>query len=244
MSFSFIVEEPPLPTLSRWIELNRRYGGNSTLRMLEYECLSKVELSGKVLDVGGGKNARYVKHLQSGIEYASVNIDKEIEPTYLINPGDKLPLEDNSIDCCSTMNTLEHVYDPKFQLKEINRVLKPGGKVVISIPWIFRIHGHPDDYSRRTPSWWRIALEETGYSQGTLMPLVWGRYSVASSISGIRGIFVGLRNHLVHLRDVLYATVLFRNSGGKYSGRRGERICNVAPGHFIVAHKPTVKKQG
>ncbi len=237
MSYSFSVIDPPLPTFGRWIDLNRRFNGNSTLRMLEYEKLSAEELTGKVLDLGGGGNARYVNLLSEGIEYVSANIDPEIDPTYLITPGENLPIEDDSIDCCITLNTLEHVYDPKFLLCEIHRVLKPGGKVVISVPWMFRIHGHPDDYSRRTPSWWNQALAEAGFSKGELTPLVWGRYSVAASICGIRGVFKRLRNHILHLRDALYATVFFTRTEGKYAGRRGERICAVAPGQYIVAWK-------
>lgn len=237
MSFEFIEVAPALPTLRRWIALNRKYGGNTTLRMLEYEVLASEKLEGKVLDVGGGDNALYKSHLSGDIDYVSVNIDPNIAPTHLIEPGDPLPLKDNSMDCCVSMNTLEHVYDPKFLIAEMHRVLKPGGKMVITIPWMFGIHGHPDDFSRRTPSWWRIALEELGFSSAKLTPLIWGRNSVGVSITGFRGIFIWPRNQLAHLRDVLYAKLAFPKSGGTYSGARGKRICNVASGQFIVAVK-------
>ncbi len=238
MAFNSTIEDPKLPTLGRWIELNRRFPNNSTLRMLEYEKLSSIELTGKVLDLGGGKNARYKKYLPATIsELVSINIDKNIDPTFLIRPGEKFPLEDNSIDSCITLNTLEHVYDPKFLIEEILRVLKPGGKVHITVPWIFRIHGHPDDFSRFTPSWWAQALQDTGYSNATILPLIWGRYSTAASISGIRGLFKGIRNHSIHLNDIIYAFFRFVGTDAKYTGKRGQRICNVASGHFITAQK-------
>ena len=40
---------------------------------------------------------------------------------------------------------------------------------------MFRIHGHPDDYFRATPSWWRETFDRTGFARLDLMPLVWGR---------------------------------------------------------------------
>lgn len=238
MSFVATIEDPRVPTIQRWLDLNRRFRGNSTLRMLEYEKLAEIELTGVVLDLGGGEKARYKEYLPDTIgEYVSVNIDPDIEPTHLIVPGEILPLEDNSIDNCITFNTLEHVYDAKFLIQEMQRVLKPGGKLFITVPWIFGIHGHPDDYTRYTPSWWAMALEEAGYSKAQILPLVWGRYSAAATICGPRGLFVGARTHMLHLHDVLYAAIRFSGTGGVYSGKRGQRICNVAPGHFITAVK-------
>lgn len=238
MSFVATIEDPRVPTIRRWRNLNRRFCGNSTLRMLEYEKLSELELTGVVLDLGGGDNARYKVYLPDTIEkYVSVNIDPDIAPTHLIEPGEKLPIDDNSIDNCISLNTLEHVYDAKFLIAEIHRVLKPGGKFFITVPWIFTVHGHPDDYSRHTPSWWNQTLKDTGYASANIMPLIWGRQSTAVSITGFRGIFVGLRKHIAHLKDIIYAKLMFSKTGGVYSGKRGQRICNVAPGHFITAVK-------
>ena len=229
--------DPDLPGLQRWLRLNKNFPGQSTLRMLEYEALAKVDLSGKILDLGGGEKSAYRSGLPAKLDYSSVNIDPEIEPTWLVRPGEKLPIENNVFDACLSMNTLEHVYDPKLLVEEIFRTLKPGGSVYISVPWIFRIHGHPDDFTRATPSWWRITLENAGFSSATILPLIWGRYSTAASITGYKGPLRKIRTHITHLNDLLYSILAFRGTNGKYIGRRGQSICNVAPGHFITAVK-------
>jgi len=229
--------DPALPTVGRWISLNGRFPGNSTLRKLKYEKLTALDLSGKVLDLGGGNKARYLDLLPSGIEYNSVNIDPEMDPTWLVQPGEKLQIEDGSFDSCISMSTLEHVYDTKFLISEIFRVLKPGGQAHISVPWMFRIHGHPDDFTRASPSWWKTTMQEVGFRKTAVLPLVWGRHSTASTISNFRGLLKKTRNHITHLRDVLYARCVFFRSNGRYQGRRGQRICNVALGHFITASK-------
>lgn len=231
----FTIIDPKLPSIGRWLRLGRRYQGQSTLRKLEYEALAAVKISGKVLDIGGGEAARYKQHLPEGIEYKSANIDPDIKPTFLVKPGEKIPAPSNSFDHCLSMNTLEHVYDPVFLLSEMRRLLKPGGTAYISVPWIFRIHAHPDDYGRYTPSWWQISLEKAGFKSAQILPLIWGRYSTASTITGFRGPLKSLQNFHVHMKDIIYASIAMRSKNGTYEGKRGQRICNVALGYFITA---------
>jgi len=204
---------------------------------MEYDCLSRAQFEGVVLDLGGGAKAKYRKILPADIDYRSVNIDPDIEPTYLVDPGEALPVEDESFDHCLSMNTLEHVYDAKFLLGELHRVVKKGGTVHITVPWMFKIHAHPDDFSRYSPSWWAMALGEVGFSEATIQPLLWGRQSTAASLVGQKGVLRRLRRHLAHLEDVLYAKLMFRGGDGKYSGARGRKLSCFAPGHYIIAKK-------
>lgn len=63
-----------------------------------------------------------------------------------------LPFKDESIDLIISIAVLEHVPDPKQIVDEINRVLKPGGKIYIYIPFIQGYHASPFDYQRYTIS--------------------------------------------------------------------------------------------
>lgn len=235
MKYSYI--QPPLPSLARWRKIYSGKKQLSCLRALEYEKLATLPLSGLVLDVGGGRNSLYRDLLPADISYESVNIDPDIEPTHLLRPGEPFPIADNRYPTCLCLNTLEHIYDAKFVVDEIFRILAPGGVVHITVPFVFRIHGHPDDYFRGTPSWWRETLSRAGFSEAKIQPLIWGRYTSGASISGYHGILRRARFHLSHLADLLYAKLAFAGNGGHYSGRRGERICNTAPGWFISATK-------
>ncbi len=51
----------------------------------------------------------------------------------------------DSVDCVVSVSTLEHVRDPFAVVAEIHRILKPGGIIYLSIPFIFAFHGDPDD---------------------------------------------------------------------------------------------------
>jgi predicted SAM-dependent methyltransferase len=58
---------------------------------------------------------------------------------------------------------LEHVKYPDAALLFCFDVLRPGGKLIITVPFAFPIHNFPDDYWRYTPSGLRLLLTEAGF---------------------------------------------------------------------------------
>jgi len=80
-----------------------------------------------------------------------------IDPAYDIEDechikafGENLPFKDNSIDFAVCNAVLEHVKEPGKIVKEIYRVLKPGGRTYIDIAFLQPFHAAPDDYNRMT----------------------------------------------------------------------------------------------
>jgi SAM-dependent methyltransferase len=69
-----------------------------------------------------------------------------------------LSFADNSIGTVLCLETLEHVADPLQAVREIHRVLKPGGLAVLSSVMLFPIHAHPWDYWRFTPEGFRLVM--------------------------------------------------------------------------------------
>jgi SAM-dependent methyltransferase len=233
MKYTYV--DPPLPSIARWRRLYRDFPRVSALRAMEYDILKDLPLRGRVLDVGGGDAALYAAHLPKGLELASVNIDPKIAPTYVVTPDGNFPIPDESFDGAICFNTLEHVYDAVHTLTETHRVLRPGATLHISVPFVFGIHAHPDDYFRGTPSWWQETLRRVGFAETTLRPLVWGRSVSAGQIGGYRGLLPKRAQfHLCHLLDIAYAAAVFRGET-VYTGRRGQRICAVSMGWFISA---------
>jgi len=73
-----------------------------------------------------------------------------------------MPLRDGSVDAVLTTQTLEHVAEPWTFLREIARVLKPGGRLYLTAPQGFREHQRPHDYFRFT----RFALANLAEGAG------------------------------------------------------------------------------
>jgi SAM-dependent methyltransferase len=209
---------------------------------LEYEILEELELTGRVLDFGGGANANYQKLMVkwfNGCIYETANIDPSIRPTYLISPGQPLPIAEGAFDGVVTLNTLEHIYDVHGTLRELLRVLRPGGVLFATVPFLFRIHGHPDDFLRGTPSWWGRTLNELGYVNIKITPLLWGPMSTGLSVAGIPGPFKSLRMKLALILDIVYLRWVSRGSPeAHYFGVAGDALCNAPLGFLIEAVKP------
>lgn len=62
----------------------------------------------------------------------------------------ELPFENESFDIVLCMVVMEHLEDPKSAIAEMKRVLKKGGKILVSVPFLFPIHDAPGDYWRFT----------------------------------------------------------------------------------------------
>jgi len=84
---------------------------------------------------------------------------------------DLFMVEDNSIDCAVTVSTLGHVRYPQKVMKEIYRILRPGGIVYVSVPFIFPYNNDPYDNYRFTSDGIMILCEdfeciESGFNRG------------------------------------------------------------------------------
>jgi SAM-dependent methyltransferase len=128
------------------------------LRPLHYKWLVTVDLhrdlrellprlNGRVLDVGCGEQP-YRSWLPAGSEYVGVDVDERPGVAAVIHPGERWPLEDGSFDAVLCTQVLEHDSDPDHTLAEIERVLRPGGTAVITVPFAYNEHHVPHDYRR------------------------------------------------------------------------------------------------
>lgn len=203
----------------------------SLLRSLQLTELSKHRLQGKILDFGGGDGAQYRSLIKSS-NYESVNIDKNIKPTFLIEPDDCIPVNDCIYDNVISLNTIEHVYNAKETVQEMCRVLKPGGQLIVSTPFLFRIHGHPDDFFRPTASWYIATLKEQSFEKIIITPLSVGNFST--------GIFcMSLSNRLsyIPLRFAIITDFLISKAWAWRGKSTHGKSLNTALGFWIVGIK-------
>jgi SAM-dependent methyltransferase len=78
--------------------------------------------------------------------------------------GDRWPCADASVDVVLSTETLEHIPEPKVYLAEAFRCLKPGGQLILTVPFAARWHFIPHDYWRFTPSGLRQLLSAAGFT--------------------------------------------------------------------------------
>ena len=195
------------PSLDRFFRISKALKEMSLTRYLQYELIKSYSFKGHVLDFGGGDKARYSSLLKCQ-SYKSVNIDPIITPTWVIDINEVLPCADKSFDSVISFNTLEHIYDVSSALKEMKRVLKSDGELFLITPFLYPIHGHPDDFFRPTGSWYKETLNKLGFQKIEVISLSWGPFSTGQTCSGVPGKFKRFRQKIALLLDLLYFNFL------------------------------------
>jgi SAM-dependent methyltransferase len=128
---------------------------------------------GDVLDVGGKrvrKRGRFRPNEAAAHTWKYLNIDPATQPDFLC-PADALPVDDDSFDAVIVAEVIEHLWEPDKALKEIGRVVRPGGHVLATIPFMFPLHGDPEDFQRWTPEKLRREFDRAGLLVLELSPM-------------------------------------------------------------------------
>lgn len=150
----------------------------SLLRRAEHEALSGVTLSGSVLDLGGEKCAEYITCIHGNFTVTTVNLDS-VEKTDIVHDLEEpIPLADASYDHVLLINVLEHIFNYRQLLTEATRIVRPGGSVIIAVPFLFPIHPSPHDYWRFTKETLEKECVLAGLQIETLTPLGSGVFAV------------------------------------------------------------------
>ncbi len=134
------------------------------------QTLGMLSSEARVLDVGaGGRRVTRTVVALDAVPAPGVDVLGDIH---------RMPIGDDSFDCVFCTGTLEHVRDPWQAVREIHRVLKPGGIVHIDVPFIQGYHADPTDYWRFTLDGLRLLCQsfeemDAGVHIGPSCGLVW-----------------------------------------------------------------------
>jgi SAM-dependent methyltransferase len=123
------------------------------------------ELTGDVLDVGCG-NKPY-RALVPAMRYVGLDVDtpftRKVAAADLFYDGTTFPCGNESFDAVLCSQVLEHVFTPERFLAEIRRVLRPGGKLLLAVPFMWDEHEQPHDFGRYSSFGLRALLERCGF---------------------------------------------------------------------------------
>lgn len=158
--------------------------------------------------------------------HESSHIDIEADLNQPVNVADA------SFDTIFCSSVLEHIWDHRMMWQEMTRSLKPGGSMIMGVPFIYGLHEVPHDYFRWTRYAFEKACEENGLEIVELEPYGGGVDVVADLLVRSLGI---LSDHLAGAMGRLAARFL-----------RGGQAKRIAPaafeamplGYLLVARKP------
>ena len=129
-----------------------------------------LDFKGELLDIGCGKmpykdyivaNSNITDYIGLDIETAII-YDADIKPDYTWN-GITMPFKDSVFNNAFGTEVLEHCPEPEIVLKEVLRVLKPGGTFFFTVPFLWNLHETPHDEYRYTPYSLERHLSNVGF---------------------------------------------------------------------------------
>ena len=165
----------------------------------------------RLLDVGCGSRPYEPLFAQRGATY--VGCDVEGSPDADIHGyADALPVEDASFDLVLCTQVLEHVPDPAAAVRELRRVLRPGGRALVTTHGVAVFHPNPDDFWRWTSS----GLERLFRENGTWSSLeVRPGAGTAATVASLVAYFVDLLFKRGRARPLGRPLVTALNAGGE-----------------------------
>ena len=137
-SFNFLNDE----LISKYNIVNTEAVSSNNYDKNVYNLIDKYK-EGFILDCGAGRRDEYYENI---VNFEIVDYDT----TDIVGVGENLPFKDSSFDAVISLSVLEHVKDPFLCAKEISRVLKPGGELICSVPFLQPFHGYPHHYYNMT----------------------------------------------------------------------------------------------
>lgn len=102
-----------------------------------------------ILNIGAGGKIDSILR-KNTVKFQSIDIDPKRKPDYVLSIEDLNTIKENSIDIIFCIEVLEHVQNPFKAIEEIKRVLKKGGVIIASTPFLHPIHDEPYDFYRYT----------------------------------------------------------------------------------------------
>jgi SAM-dependent methyltransferase len=153
--------------------------GYSLLRIYQIHACKAIELKAKSIEFGAykEKNKNFSIYFKGDSQFIYSNFYNNTNKNYLkIDLTKRLKIKKNEFNNVIIMNVLEHLPNFSLTFKEINRVLKSNGSIIGSTPFIYPVHGAPNDYYRFTKEFFNMTLKKNKFKKIKINALGFGPF--------------------------------------------------------------------
>lgn len=189
-----------------------------------------------VLDIGGkrlNRRGTFKPPLENVTHWFYLNINKNSAPN-LLAKAENIPLSNSSIDTVLLCEVLEHVEEPQLVISEIYRILKENGYLILSTPFLYRIHADPYDFQRYTDTKLRKILEK---SQFTIIELKKNGYFYAVLADFIMMGIAQIKSRIIRKSSFLVSFFIIKWLIHKDRFAKSDFYKSFTTGFFVIAKK-------
>ncbi|MHC1740430.1 MAG: methyltransferase domain-containing protein [Anaerolineaceae bacterium] len=233
-------------TIEPWEKVERGPDQGTAWRRSNWKFLNELvkamPKNALILDVGAGHGD--FADIFAGKNYYSLDIVPYAEVDLVCDLGQTIPFMPDTFDAVVLMNVLEHVFENRGLIKNISKIIKPGGKVIITVPFLLKVHQAPFDFSRYTPYYLAATAEEVGFKVTTLCGYYDTLYLLNESLGNLWQYSIQSRPPLQRFlaRGLVFVIQRLINLLGKFSEKGAIRPFqeekNPAPvGYLVVLEK-------
>jgi SAM-dependent methyltransferase len=140
------------------------------------------------LDLGCGTKPFENIFIKNNVNYFGIDIEDsgrspELKNQDLTYDGFNIPFPDNHFDGILSTQVLEHVIDDIQIISEMYRVLKPNGKIIVSVPFCYAEHEKPYDFRRFTTFGLKKSFESAGFEDLNLEKAIGALQTISTLFS-------------------------------------------------------------
>lgn len=200
-----------------------------------YDEAIPAHVSGRLLDMGCGKAPLFGAYRRFATEVQCIDWAESLHGSaYLDKVCDltgTIPYPDESFDTILLSDVLEHLPEPMTCWREMNRLLAPGGKVLLNVPFYYQVHEEPHDYYRYTEFALRRFAEKSGFEILQLEAIGGAAEVIADLVAKLL-----VSSKLPGAR--LVQSVAWKLSHSRFGARISRRTSKRFPfGYFMIAQK-------
>jgi SAM-dependent methyltransferase len=165
--------ESPRPSKELLAFTNKCVYDRAPILKFVQSAATTLPAGARVLDAGSG-SAPY-RELFTAFEYVTADWPNsphaEAEQADITCSLDAIPVAGTSFDAVLCTQVLEHVPEPRDVLRELHRVLVPGGRLWMTVPFVWELHEEPYDFYRYTHHGVRRIVKDAGFEVLSVSPL-------------------------------------------------------------------------
>jgi len=145
---------------------------NYSILALNRRIARALPYHGRVVDLGCGEAPYREEILRRAKAYVGIDWPRSLHnlsrADLIADLGAGVPLVSGCADTVVCFQALEHQREPWRLLAECHRILRPRGRLLVTVPFLWHIHEEPNDFYRFTRFGLAYLLERAGFTQVTI----------------------------------------------------------------------------